>query len=148
MRRDFNVLKGESGGGPGDEEAASKATALAQLADGPTIEKIVQALSMLDLFGGQIYMQAVRAKFDAEGGVIPDAEAKDRPGRWETVGYVFRFETVDPSVLANRGSAFVVPGPIEVRSADDAELANNLAVAIANGQSDEPVPESEGPPEA
>jgi hypothetical protein len=51
MRRDFSVLKGENGLEPGDDYAASKATALAQLADAGVIEKLTQAVSMLDLFG-------------------------------------------------------------------------------------------------
>jgi len=129
MRRDFNVLKDEGGFEAGDEYAASKATALAQLADAPTIEKFVQAIAMMEMVGGQFYCQAVRAKFDADNQLIPDERAKDTPGRWQTVGYVFRFETFDAGVMAQCGKAFVVPGPIEVKTHDGAELANNAAIA-------------------
>jgi hypothetical protein len=145
MRRDFSVLKGENGLEPGDDYAASKATALAQLADAGVIEKLTQAVSMLDLFGGQVYVQAVRRKFDANGDLIPVENAKDTPGRWETVGFAFRFDTADPLILQHRGQAFVVPGPIEESSADDAELAHIAATEgppqpEANGQ---PAPEEE-----
>lgn len=142
MRRDFNVLKDEGGFEAGDDYALSKATALAQLADAPTIEKFVQAIAMMEMVGGQFYCQAVRAKFDSDDNLIPDERAKDTPGRWQTVGYVFRFETFDAGVMAQRGKAFVVPGPIEVRTHDDAEMANNAAVA----DSLEP-DEREAPPE-
>lgn len=128
MKRDFNVPKGEHGLEPGDEIALQKATALAQLADAPTIEKLLEAVTMLDLFGGQIYIQAVRAKFTAAGEVIPDSEARETPGRWETIGYVFRFDTVDAAVMENKDNAFVVKGPIAPAAGDDRELGRKEAL--------------------
>lgn len=143
MRRDFYVLKGDGGFAPGDEYAHSKATALAQIGDAPTIEKIVQAFAMLDLLGGQFYVQAVRAKFDADGNRIPDEQAKDTHGSWQTVGFAFRFETADPALAAAKGKSFEVKGLIEERPNDDAELANNAAAAQMVSEPVEGSPEPE-----
>jgi hypothetical protein len=128
MKRDFNVVKGEQGYQAGDEHAVSQATAIAQLADAPTIEKLIQALAMLDLFGGQLYVQAIRAKFDQDGMVIPDAEAREQTGRWETVGYAFRFDTVDIATMARAGNEFVVGSQIEPDEHDNKELARKEAM--------------------
>jgi hypothetical protein len=149
MRRDFGLLKNEGGFEPGDEYAMSKATALAQLVDAPTIERLVQIVSMLDLFGGQCYVQALRRKVSAEGELIPEDQAKETPGQWQTVGYVFRFETVDAAQYARRGEAFTVTGPIEVQTHDDAELGAMAVVADGlQADDEEPAPTEPEPVEA
>lgn len=145
MIRDFAVLKGELGNVPGDEEAASRATALANIADAPTIEKLVQAFAMFDLVGGQLYVQARRFKYrkvavdDPESPLhgevieerIPDEEVRETPGEWRTVGFVFRFETADTS----SPKPFTVLGPIDVEpdKHDEYELASQPPEPEENG---------------
>ena len=93
MRRDWAVIPGETGGEPGDQEAGSRAMALANRFDGPTIEKIHDALTALDFVGGQLYIQAYRTKWDADGNQIPEDEQNSTPGQWHTEAFVFSYET-------------------------------------------------------
>lgn len=145
MKRDFTIIKGEHGDAAGDETAASKATALAQILDGPTIEKIVQSFAMFDLIGGQLYIGALREKYDAEGRRIKVEDAAQVNGSWETVGYLFRFETrdmrvslIDPAELVAEEAKPGEPGP----TTPDQPQPEEAPVPLPK-----PEPETEGYPE-
>jgi hypothetical protein len=145
VKRDFTIIKGEHGDAEGDEVAASKAVALAQICDGPTIEKIVQSFAMFDLIGGQLYIGALREKYDAEGKRIAAEHAAQTDGSWETVGYLFRFETrdmrvslIEPSDLFAEEAKPGEPGP----TTPDQPQPEEPVVPLPK-----PEPETEGYPE-
>lgn len=92
MKREWNVLNGEAGSVPGDEAAQARAVALAQIADAGLIDTLIDAIVLMRRIGGQVYLAAHRAKFDADGAMVSD---RDTPGRWETVGYLAHYEHRD-----------------------------------------------------
>jgi hypothetical protein len=98
VKRDVTIFKGEQGGVPGDPEAISRATALGNLLDDATLERLAQMFMTFDLIGGQAYIQARREKFDPAGNRIPADEVDDVVGEWQTVGYVIRYDSRDPRV--------------------------------------------------
>lgn len=138
MKRDWNVVKGQYDLQPGDEVAVSRATALANLADAPTIESLIEALAMLDRIGGQLYVQARREKYDAAGQRIPEEFRKDTPGQYETVGYVFRYETRDAELeVAQPPDEVALPELPEIEPAQIEDLEEERAAA--EDRAEEPV---------
>lgn len=76
----------------GSERSLQLATALAQVCDPDTLEKLLQIKTSLDTIGGQVYIAAYRTKYDAATGE-PLGDVKN-PGVYETDGYLFQYEHI------------------------------------------------------
>lgn len=134
MKRRFHTLYRENAGTgfqPGDESAHRAAAALADRADAPTIGALTDILTLLERFGGQFHVTALRLENGEE---------------WETEGIGFQYESRDARLKVAAPPAAVAGVPIsnmeepapEVEAEDEPKVAEApTAASVENEPEDD-----------
>jgi hypothetical protein len=87
----------------GDEDAVRLGHALAQISDADFIQSVIDAKTLLDRVGGQVFIGAPRQKFDRDGNAISEGA-----GEYVTVAYFFNYSSrLDPAIDRHSRGEFV-----------------------------------------
>jgi hypothetical protein len=112
---------------PGDESAHIAASALAQLADAPTISALADIVRLTDLIGGQVTITSLR-------------EGASQAGEWETKGLHVQMETRDARMVVIEPPDEVFGLPV-IDFLEDAPVATRVPVPDPNQNGTAPEPE-------